>query len=313
MRHEYSVTLKNLRGGFNDRAYLRKMIRLYNELERRLPEKLAGDFYSAREEKFLLNVAGASKEKIFELDDFVRPLFEKYFKRNRLTRYVDFNQGLDARLLDEHKMARLAELNLHPMRIAFDHIEQRDIYERAIRLAAKYGVRDLSNYLLYNFLDTPEDFYNRLRINIDLCEELDAAIYSFPMKYCPIDDPKYFANRDYIGRHWNRKFIRAIQAIINATKGKVGRGRDFFEKAFGKNLAEFRELLYMPETFIIYRVKYEDNLAQEWREKFLALDGAERTEAERVIEQNKFSEADISAVTSAKIRELLKFYQIRRL
>lgn len=309
---EYSVTLKNLRAAFNDRAYLRKMIRLYNELERRLPENPAGDFYSVREENFLLNVAGASKEKIFEIDEFVRPLFEKYFKRNRLTRYVDFNQGLDARLLDEHKMARLAELNLHPMRIAFDHIEQREIYERAIRLAAKYGVRDLSNYLLYNFLDTPEDFYNRLRINIDLCEELDAAIYSFPMKYCPIDDPKYFANRDYIGRHWNRKFIRAIQAIINATKGKVGRGRDFFEKAFGKNLAEFRELLYMPETFIIYRKKYEDSLAQDWREKFLALDDAERTEAERVIERNKFSDEDISAVASANVRELLKFYQIRR-
>ena len=288
------------------------MICLYDELEKKLPEDLSGAFYFVREENFLLSVASASKEKIFELDDFVRPLFEKYFRRNRLTRYVDFNQGLDARLMDEHKMSRLAELNLHPMRIAFDHIEQRDIYERAIRLAAKYGVRDLSNYLLYNFLDTPEDFYNRLRINIDLCEELDVAIYSFPMKYCPIDDPKYFSNRDYIGRHWNRKFIRAIQAIINATKGKVGRGREFFEKAFGKNLSEFRELLYMPETLIIYRMRYEDNLTKEWRGKFLALDAAERLEAERAIEQNKFSDADISKIASANVLELLKFYQIRR-
>ena len=254
---------------------------------------------------------GATVEKILELDEYVRPLFDKYFKRKRLARYVDFNQGLDARLIDEHKMARLAELNLHPMRIAFDHIEQRDIYERAIRLAAKHGVRDLSNYLLYNFHDTPEDFYNRLRINIDLCEELDVSIYSFPMKYCPIDDPKYFGNRDYIGRHWNRKFIRAIQAIINATKGKVGRGRDFFEKAFGKNLSEFRELLYTPETFIINRTQYEDNLSADWREKFLALDDDERLEAERFIEQNKFADDDIAAA-SENVRALLKFYQVRR-
>lgn len=182
---QYDVTLKNLRGGFNICANLRKMIRLYDDLERRLPENAAGDFYSRRDENFLLNVAGATVEKILELDEYVRPLFEKYFKRKRLARYVDFNQGLDARLIDEHKMARLAELNLHPMRIAFDHIEQRDIYERAIRLAAKYGVRDLSNYLLYNFLDTPEDFYRHLKINIDLCEELDVSIYSFPRKYCP--------------------------------------------------------------------------------------------------------------------------------
>lgn len=309
---EYAVAIKNLRAGFNDRAYLRKIIRLYNELESRLPEEMAGNFYAVREKKFLLSVISASKEKILELDDFVRPLFDKYFKRNRLTRYVDFNQGLDARLLDEYKMSRLAELNLRPMRIAFDHIEQREIYEKAIRLAAKYGVRNLSNYLLYNFLDTPEDFYERLRINIDLCAELDVAIYSFPMKYCPIEDPEYFRNRNYIGRHWNKKFIRAIQAIINVTQGKVGRGREFFEKAFGKNFAEFKELLYMPETFIIYRKKYEDNLTRDWREKFYALNADERTEAERFIEQNKFSDADISQVTSANIRDLLKFYQVRK-
>ena len=308
---EYFFALKNLREGFNDRAYLRKTIRLYDELEKKLPENLAGEFYTRREENFLLSVAGATKEKIFELDEFVRPLFKKYFKRNRLVRYVDFNQGLDARLIDEHKMARLAELNIKPMRIAFDHIEQREIYERAIRLAAKFGVRDLSNYLLYNFFDTPEDFYNRLKINIELCEELDVSIYSFPMKYCPIDDEKYFGNRDYIGRHRNKKFIRAIQAIINATKGKVGRGRTFFEKAFGKNLDEFKELLYMPETFIIYRVKYEDNLTEAWREKFLALDDAQRAEAEKIIAANKFSDEDIAAA-SENLRALLKFYQVRR-
>lgn len=132
------------------------------------------------------------------------------------------------------------------------------------------------------------------------------------MKYCPIDDPNYFRNRDYIGRHWNRKFIRAIQAIINATKGKVGRGREFFEKAFGENLAAFNELLWMPETFIIYRAKYEDNLTGVWREKFSALNADERAEALKIIEANKFSEEDISCAESEKVRELLKFYQIRR-
>ena len=309
---EYAVTIKNLRAGFNERACLRKIISLYDKLENKLPETLAGEFYAAREKNFLLNVYGVTKEKIFELDEFVRPLFEKYFKRNRVARYVDFNQGLDARLLDEHKMARLAELNIRPMRIAFDHIEQRDIYERAIRLAAKYGVRDLSNYILYNFNDTPEDFYTRLKINIELCEELNVSIYSFPMRYCPIDDPKYFRNRDFIGRHWNKKFIRAIQAIINATKGKVGRGREFFEKAFGKTFDEFRELLWMPETFIIYRLKYEDTQTKDWHEKFFALDDDERIAAEKFIAANKFADEDISAVESEKIRAVLKFYTVRR-
>ena len=57
---------------------------------------------------------------------------------------------------------------------------------------------------------------------MDLCEELNISIYSFPMKYHPIEDPDYFSNRDYIGAKSNRKFIRTIQAVLNSTKGKVG-------------------------------------------------------------------------------------------
>ena len=64
-------------------------------------------------------------------------------------------------------------------------------------------------------------------------------------------------NRDYIGEYWNRKYIRAIQAILNSTKGKIGRGKSYFEKAFGENLDEFHKLLEMPETMIIYRFFFD--------------------------------------------------------
>mgnify|MGYP006916070911 CR=1 FL=1 len=38
---------------------------------------------------------------------------------------------------------------------------------------------------------------------------------------------------------------------MNATKGKIGKGKDFFEEAFGSNIDEFYDILWMPETFII--------------------------------------------------------------
>ena len=92
---------------------------------------------------------------------------------------------------------------------------------------------------------------------LDLCDELGVSIYSFPMKYHPIEDPNYFSNRDFIGEHWNRKFIRAVQAVLNSTKGKIGRGVEFFEEAFGRDVEEFEKILWMPETFIIYRRQYD--------------------------------------------------------
>ena len=310
---DYDIAMKNLHDGYNDRAYMKKMLQLYDELDKRLPEEIAGEFYSIREEKNLLYFVGTTKEKIFEIDYFVRPLFEKYFKHTKRLHYVDFNQGLDARLIVRHeeKVAQFAEINIRPMRIAFDHYEQRDIYEKAIRLAVKYGIRDMSNYVLYNFRDTPDDLYYRLKLNIDLCEELNISIYSFPMKYHPIRDPEYFRNRDFLGEHWNKKFIRAIQAIINATKGKIGRGRSFFEAAFGKNLDEFHDLLWMPEAMIIYRMKYND-MSKKWQKAFHALNENEIVEAKKIIALNKFSNDDIFKVKSENIREVLKFYQITR-
>ena len=169
-------------------------------------------------------------------------------------------------------MKKMFEIPVRPVRIAFDHWKLHDIYEKSIRIAVKEGHTQLSNYVLYNFEDKPIELYWRLKLNVDLCEELGVSIYSFPMKYHPIEDPEYFSNRDYIGKYWNRKFIRTIQAILNSTKGKVGKGKDFFEKAFGKNDLEFEKLLIMPEAMIIYRFYFEEKgLTDAWWNSYCSL------------------------------------------
>lgn len=83
---------------------------------------------------------------------------------------------------------------------------------------------------------------------LNFCEKYNIDIYSFPMKFHPIFGD-YHLNRDYLGEHWNRKFIRAVQVILNATKGKIRKGKSFFYKAFGQNEEEFHKLLYMPEKY----------------------------------------------------------------
>ena len=309
--NEYEIAIKNLREGFNTRAYVRKIINLYDSIAAKLLDKEAGEFYMLREKKSLLYSETASPEAIIDADEYFRPIYAKYFHPVKRSRYVDFNQGIDARLINDKNMSKLAEINIRPLRIAFDHYEQREIYIKAVRIAASHGINDLSNYLLYNFHDEPDDLYYRMRINVELCEELDVKIYSFPMKYHPVRDPAYFRNRDYIGTHWNRKFIRAVQAVMNSTKGKIGRGISFFEAAFGRDIQEFHDILYMPETFIIYREKYRYTLAEEWREKFHALSENNLREAKNIIEQNNFTFQKVSHPNN-KINEVLSYYLIER-
>lgn len=184
----------------------------------------------------------------------------------KVQRFVDFNQGLDAFLLTPHKARRLGELAIRPARIAFDHIEDAEAYKKAIRLCAQSGITHMSNYLLYNGVDftgkghsyhadTPEDLYERMHISMDLQEELikstgnKVAIFSFPMRYIPLEDLK----RGFVGTHWNPKYLRALQRMLIPTQGKGVSSRSFFEADFGKTEEEFVRALAMPENHLGWR------------------------------------------------------------
>ncbi len=313
--NEYTFALKNLRDHYNIRANLRKMIRLYDALATKLDDVTLGDLFIERERLGLLRFETATITAVEQLDAMVAPLFDKYIRRNELVRYVDFNQGIDARLLTERKAERLAELNIRPLRIAFDEWTLRDKYVAAVRLAAKHGITHLSNYLLYNSDtegDTPLNLYRRMRLNVDLCEELGVAIYSFPMKYHPIDDPDYFGNRDYIGVHWNRQYIRAIQAVLNSTHGKIGRGVSFFNEAFGADEDGFQKILLMPEALIIHRMKYKENITAEWWAKWNALTDEQRLIAKTIVFAYNFANDIVDFVDDKEVREVLRYYQMRR-
>ena len=309
--NEYELTYRNMIKGYNDRAYRKKIIEIYDKIATKLKGAEAGSFYNKREELGLLHEISVTKESVKCMDEKARELYNLKFKSRPRQRFIDFNQGIDARLVTIDKMKKLSEIAIKPLRIAFDHYEQKDIYEKAVRIAAECGINHLSNYLLYNFNDAPEELYYRMRLNVDLCEELNVAIYSFPMKYHPIMDPDYFRNRDFIGEKWNRKFIRAVQAVLNATKGKIGRGLSFFNKAFGQNIEEFFVILWMPEAFIIYRNEYEkNNLVVNWKNDFDRLSDEQIKIAKEIIRNNKFTDDVIDSVQDEMIQKVLRYYQI---
>lgn len=309
--NQYNLAIRNLRLGMNDRAYIRKSWKLLKELNemRSLNEEARTFIYRVREENGLLHVNTCTKEALIKTYKDFAPYFEKkYAKQKGRLRYIDFNQGVDARLFNDERVSLLSRIPVRPLRIAFDDIKTEKAYTKALSMSVNAGMKDFSNYLLYNFKDTPQDLYHRLRVNVDLCETLNVSIYSFPMKYHPIRD-EHSHDRDYIGEHWNRKYIRAIQAILNATKGKIGRGVSFFEKAFGRNEEEYMELLIMPETFLLFRFFFEHlGYTQQWREAMSELTDAEREELYPIIFKNDFNHID-ELTENEKFRHILKFYK----
>ena len=175
---------------------------------------------------------------------------------SHLKRRVDFNQGVDARILckDPMYLREMAKICIDPLRIAFDHAGLKKPYSLAIRYAAENGLSKLSNYMLYNFHDTPDDLYARLSLNIDLNEELDIRIFSFPMRYQPVT----LKDRSHIGEHWNRYYLRSIQIILQATHGIASGAPEFFRRAFGEDNQSFNEILSRPHQYIFNRQWYEE-------------------------------------------------------
>lgn len=236
-------------------------------------------------------------------------------KSGRITtvnRYVDFNQGLDARLLTEEKMALLSEIAIRPARIAFDDIRFRKLYVEKVRLAAKYGMQHLSNYILYNFNDHPDDFYDRLKINLDLNEELGLQIFSFPMRYVDLKSKNRLTSTPgNIGKQWNVKYLRAIQCVLIRTRGLVGTKRDYFLKAFGRDHKEFHKILLMPESYIIHRFDHEgDGSTDLWWSQVSALSDWERDIFEKIVCNHLFRSVNHAELPRA-VRNVLSHYMNR--
>ncbi len=193
------------------------------------------------------------------------------FEQNgrQVKRRVDFNQGVDARILSKSPMylREMSKICIDPLRIAFDHIGVRKVYQIAVEMAADNGIRSLSNYMLYNFMDTPSDLYRRMRLNIELNEKLNLRIWSFPMRYQPVT----LKDRSHVGKNWNSYFLRSFQIMLQATHGIVSGNSDFFQTAYGDSPENFQYLLSLPHDFIFHREYYQNGNGRSMRDEYESL------------------------------------------
>lgn len=129
------------------------------------------------------NLLACSRKHFDTVIDKLKPLHK-----------IDFNQGLDARLLTKHHAERLSELDCL-VRLAFDSVQYEKHFVRAYDLLRSVGFsgRNIQVYVLIGFNDTPEDALYRLE------EVWKRGSFPNPMRYQPITTLK---KNSYIDKNW---------------------------------------------------------------------------------------------------------------
>ena len=116
---------------------------------------------------------------------------------------IDFNQGLDARLITNEVAEKLSQMNLLCVRLSYDYKAMRRFVERAIEILAAHGIRKrkILVYVLYNYWDDPDDFFERVR------DILNWGAVAFPMRYQPLNA---LEKNKHVGPKWDEERLNMV-------------------------------------------------------------------------------------------------------
>ena len=128
-----------------------------------------------------------------------RKHFDRVIDRLKSFPGVDFNQGLEARLLKPHHARRLAELKKPKIRFAFDRLAEESEVFKAIQLCRRQGLTDFGVYVLIGFQDTPDEALYRLK------KVQEWGIRPNPMRYQPLDS---LVKNEYIAPGWTDQQLK---------------------------------------------------------------------------------------------------------
>lgn len=127
-----------------------------------------------------------------------------------LNKQVDFNQGLDARLIDDEVAEKLAKLKMETIRIAYDQRNMENAVKNAVERLSAHDIskRKILCYTLYNFDDDPEDLFQRIR-NL-----LNWGVVAYPMRYQPLTELPYALQKNtYVAPKWDKDSLQTVAAL----------------------------------------------------------------------------------------------------
>lgn len=155
--------------------------------------------------------AGHKKVILWDNNFLASPNWKKMVEDlHDLNLLVDFNQGLDARLINEEKANMLSSLRFRLIRLAYDSKKEKKSITNAVSLLSDYGIRErnISIYALYNFYDSefsygdnPSSFFDRIKYISKL------GCVSYPMRFEPLFS---LQKNQFVSPLWTSKQLEMI-------------------------------------------------------------------------------------------------------
>jgi len=226
--------------------------------------RLEGDMRSFKSIKYMLDAGRKEIENPTAVVLYDNNFTEHQYFDDIVQELIDFDvpvdiHGLHVDAFTEHHAEMFAKLkwgsqnaNGTPyLRFSFDKVKYADNIERALKLVDKHNVKaQFFCYMLFNYTDSPDDFWWRLEKAQEIVSRVGRTIFLFPQRYEPFKPQK---RNSYIGVKWSEEMVSGlvkmythIHGFMSVTTSKnlfnwVGHTKEeFFQKikecAVGKHL-----------------------------------------------------------------------------
>ena len=227
--------------------------------------KLEGGMKSFESISGMLNAAKmpyASSVVLFDNNFTEHPHFD-----NIIDELVDFGlpvdiHGLHVDSFTRHHAKRFAELKwsaqgengIPYLRFSFDKMKYADGIHKALKYVTDYDVKaSFFCYMLFNWMDTPNDFWEKIQIAQKIVDDVGETIYLFPQRYEPLNA---LERNQYIGKHWKKELVRGITKLYTQIRGfiPITRSRNVYEW-IGHTKEEFLENAFKMGTDYNFSLK----------------------------------------------------------
>jgi hypothetical protein len=169
--------------------------------------KLEGRLHSCKEHIKHLVYPGHNRLILWDNNILASPSWESAVaEAMQLGIAVDYNQGLDARLVTPEVAKALSKLKMPCVRLAYDFKAKGKYVKSAIELITSTGIRgrEIFVYVLYNFNDTPDGFFERVR------DVLTWGAVVFPMRFEPLDS---MTRNKYVSPSWDGTRLEMVEKV----------------------------------------------------------------------------------------------------